>query len=324
MTSVTIDVAGGAGGGAGRMRGELLAYLARSKRPDVHVLGDGRRLDSRWLVQRELHQHGQARQVALNNVSFVGPGGERWTLLGNALHFLTQQEKYRLHPSLRSVVMMQGPVVRLAAQRSDVLVAPCSAMAERVAAALPGVAGRIRVRMHPVTSRPARPAARAGDSALVLCPVLFAPYKHMPQRLAEWVTALGLPGSPPVRLVVTARPADVPGDIIEAATPVELVGEQNEDELRGLWQRARAVFFPPGLESFGFPLAEARANGQPVIARDTEQNREIAGPALCGYTVGDADSLRAAVYRALTMSLAPDPGPFDPDRYFDWLLSPLS
>ena len=56
--------------------------------------------------------------------------------------------------------------------------------------------------------------------------------------------------------------------------------------------RSRAIYFPTGLESFGYPLAEARVSGQPAIARDTAQNREIAGPALCGYSLGDPDSLR--------------------------------
>jgi glycosyltransferase involved in cell wall biosynthesis len=84
--------------------------------------------------------------------------------------------------------------------------------------------------------------------------------------------------------------------------------------------RARAVYFPSGLESFGYPLAEARAAGRPVIARDTAQNREIAGPALCGYSPGDPTSLELAVKTALTAQVSPDPAPFDPDTYFDWLL----
>ena len=77
---------------------------------------------------------------------------------------------------------------------------------------------------------------------------------------------------------------------------------------------------PPGLESFGFPLAEARVNGQPVIAQDTAQNREIAGPALCGFTVGDIDSLRYATELALKADIKPDTEPFEPDAYFNWLL----
>ena len=47
-------------------------------------------------------------------------------------------------------------------------------------------------------------------------------------------------------------------------------------QTQDLWSRCRAVYFPTGLESFGCPLAEARVNGVPVIARDTPQNREIA------------------------------------------------
>ena len=52
-----------------------------------------------------------------------------------------------------------------------------------------------------------------------------------------------------------------------------------------MWARSRAIYFPTDLESFGYPLAEARVSGQPVIARDTALNREIAGPALCRYTL---------------------------------------
>jgi hypothetical protein len=58
-----------------------------------------------------------------------------------------------------------------------------------------------------------------------------------------------------------------------------------------------------------------------VIAQDTAQNREIAGrPALRGYSTGDPASLRSALERALTLDLTPDPGPFDPDTYFGWML----
>ena len=50
-----------------------------------------------------------------------------------------------------------------------------------------------------------------------------------------------------------------------------------------------------------------------MIAQDTAQNREIAGPALCGYALGDPGSLRQATETALAAQVAPDPGPFDPD-----------
>ena len=50
------------------------------------------------------------------------------------------------------------------------------------------------------------------------------------------------------------------------------------------------------------------------------QNKEIAGSALYGFLPNDPDSLRHAVKFALTSDVPPDPAPFDPDSYFDWLL----
>jgi glycosyltransferase involved in cell wall biosynthesis len=143
----------------------------------------------------------------------------------------------------------------------------------------------------------------------------------MPQRLTELLVAVGDLEDPSIRVQVTAHAAEVPAAV--ACHPqVELVGRLPTNELREMRARSRAIYFPTGLESFGFPLAEARVSGQPVIARDTAQNREIAGPALCGYTPSDADSLRNAVQVALKADVAPDPGPFDPNRYFGWLLGP--
>ena len=174
------------------------------------------------------------------------------------------------------------------------------------------------VRPHPV-SVPSTP--RLPGDPVILCPVLFAPYKQMAQRLTEILAAVVDLEDPSVKVRVTARAAELP-EAVACHPQVELVGRLPHDELREMQARSRAIYFPTGLESFGYPLAEARVCGQPVIARDTAQNREIAGPALCGYTLGDPDSLRRAVDVALTTDVAPDPRPFDPDRYFGWLLGP--
>ena len=302
-------------GGAARFRAELYRYLARTGRKDVKIIGAERRLDPAWLLRRELTGSARARRVALNNVGFIVPGGERWTLLGNALHFLNDTEISCLDPSLRIVAEQQATVVRLAARRSDVLIAPCSAMAERVASALPSIRNRLHVRMHPVS---AELLPRQPTEQIILCPVLFEAYKNMVERLEEWVIAVQQIDTE-VRLLVTASPTEVPASL--ASNPwIEFVGRLKQDDLSQLWARSRAIFFPPGLESFGFPLAEARVNGVPAIARDTAQNREIAGPVLCGFTPGNAISLRNATMLALTVDVAPDPGPFDPSAYFNWML----
>src|ERR1017187_640941 len=172
---VTVDIAGAQMGGAARYAAELRGYLARTGRTDIRVIGMARHVDPAWLLRREISAPNAARRVAANNVSFVAPGGERWTLLRNALHFLTGSEACHLDPALRATVSREAAVVRLCARRADVLVVPSTAMAERVTRVLPGVQNRIAVRPHPVSadSVPRLP----GDPA-ILCPVLFAPYKR--------------------------------------------------------------------------------------------------------------------------------------------------
>jgi glycosyltransferase involved in cell wall biosynthesis len=153
---------------------------------------------------------------------------------------------------------------------------------------------------------------------VILVPVLFAPYKGMREHIAALLAALDAAASR-ARVAVTALPAEA-GAALAAHPRVELLGRVSHAELRRAWGGCRAVYFPTGLESFGYPLAEARAAGYPVIARDSAQNREIAGAALCPFTPGDPGSLRAAAQQALTTTVTPDPAPFDPARYFDWLL----
>jgi glycosyltransferase involved in cell wall biosynthesis len=334
--TVLVDIAGAQMGGAARWAGELHGYLARTGRADVRVAGAGRSLGPAWLLRREGSGFRAARRIATNNVSFAGPGGERWVLLRNALHFVTGPEAARLDPVLRASVRREAAVVRLAARRADVLVVPSSAMAARVVQALPWAASRITVRPHPVSVAADDTADQAGNQAsdqagmvppagspVILCPVLFAPYKGMVTRLADLLAALADCGDDGVRVRLTAHPADLPRRL--AADPrLDCLGRLDQAALRAEWARCRAVYFPTGLESFGYPLAEARVAGRPVIALDTEQNREIAGTALRGFAAGQPDSLRHAVQAALSTGVTPDPGPFDPGAYFGWLLGTTS
>ena len=314
--TVTVDIAGAQMGGAARYAAELHRYLARTGRQDVKVIGAGRHVGAAWLLRREISRANSARRIALNNVSFVGPGGQRWALLANALHFLTGDEAARLDSALRNSMRRQAAVVRLAARRADVLIVPCTAMAERVTRVMPAAQNRIAIRPHPVSAESVPTAIR---EAAILCPVLFAPYKQMDERLTELLFAVDDYGDHAIRVRVTARPADLPPALADHRQ-LEFLGRIDEHDLRQAWTRSQAIYFPTGLESFGYPLAEARANGQPVIARDTAQNREIAGPALRGFDPGDPESLRHAVKSALTTQVTPDPLPFDPDTYFGWLL----
>jgi glycosyltransferase involved in cell wall biosynthesis len=314
--TVFVDAAGGVIGGGARFRVELYRYLDRTEREDVKLIGVNRQIDPTWLLRREVAGPIRGRRVALNNVSFVSPGGEKWTRLGNPLDFLTDGEWAKLDPSLRAATRRRAPVVRLAARRSDVIVTPSAAMGERVAHIMPSLRNRIVPRLNPVS---ADSIPKAQREPVILCPVLFSPYKPMITRLTDWIEAIDEHIDPTVRMLVTADQTEVPASLAHHPR-IELVGQLSHDELRMLWARSRAIYFPTDIESFGFPLAEARVNGQPIIARDTAINREVGGRALCGFTVGDTDSLRVATEVALTADITPDPGPFEPDAYFDWLL----
>jgi glycosyltransferase involved in cell wall biosynthesis len=317
---VTVDIAGAQMGGAARFAAELYGYLDRTGRDDVRVIGEGHRVGPAWLVRREMGSPAKTRRIALNNVSFITPGGERWALLRNALHFLTDDEAVSMDGSLRPTISREAWMVRRAARRADVLVVPSTAMADRVTRILPDVRSRIAVRPHPVSAGaiPQRPRDPA-----ILCPVLFAPYKQMGDRLAELLNAVDDFGDPEVRVRVTADRHDV-GPALADHPRIEFAGQLGQPGLRELWARSRAIYFPTGLESFGYPLAEARVSGHPVIARDTAQNREIAGPALCVFRPGDADSLFGAVKLALTTEVVADAGAFDPEPYFAWLLGEVA
>lgn len=314
--TVTVDVAGGQVGGAARFRAELSSYLARTKRADVRVIGMGRQVDPAWLVRRELTSSALGRRVALNNVSFVSPGTERWTLLRNPLDFLTEQELSNVTRSARLNTALRASVVHSAARRADTLVVPSTAMAERVIRVLPRVAERLIVRPHPVS---ADAIPRIPRRPVILCPVLFSPFKSMTERLTDVVRAMDEVVDSSVRLLVTATSTEMPAAL--GSNPrIDLVGRLDHRDLRQLWASSQAIYFPTEIESFGYPLAEARVSGHPVIALDTALSREIAGPALCGFRHGDAASLQHAVRHALSQDVTPDPLPFDPDRYFDWLL----
>jgi glycosyltransferase involved in cell wall biosynthesis len=90
--------------------------------------------------------------------------------------------------------------------------------------------------------------------------------------------------------------------------------------MQQLWATAAAVYMPFSVESFSYPVAEGRSFGVPVIALDTDQNREIGAGALFGYRDGDPESLAQAVAAALAAKISPEPEAFDPDRYFAWLM----
>jgi glycosyltransferase involved in cell wall biosynthesis len=307
-----IDVSGGRDGGAARWRREAQAWTERRGDGSVVLVGADKHVVPSWLLRREWLP-GRRRRISANNVSFVTGSGPKIVVLQNALHFLRPGESQRL-AAMPPGFWRQVPVVRAAARRADAVVVPCSEMAERVTTALPGLASRLLVRHHPLTAQPAR--STSGALPFVLYPSLPAPHKDLTGHLRLLIQAMEM-SSPHLVVKVTA-PSAVLGPL--AGDPrVEAIGPKTLEEIDVLASRASAIYAPTVIESFGYPVAEARAIGAPVLAVSTARNREVGGQALVGFAERDVLSLANALTSLPRVSVVADPGPFDPDAYFSWL-----
>ncbi|MEV6692358.1 glycosyltransferase [Micromonospora sp. NPDC051196] len=310
--NLAIDLSGGPSGGAGRFREQCLRYLAEPEAPPVRVLAADRRVSVGWLLRRELIVRSSTRVVAANNIGFATGGGVRVTLVRNANHFLAPDEWTRTRGQLPRGFAAQIAWVRASLRRADVIVAPSSSMAERVVRALPQVRDRIVVRFHPL-HQPARTAG-SGAQRFLLSPIVDSPFKRIRGHLTELARVL----PPGVRVVSTMLPDAAPPEL-RGDPRFEFVGVLSRSHLADYYARCCAIYYPTTVESFGYPLAEARSAGIPVIAQDSAHNREIAARALHPFDPGRTASLRDAVEAAMVATPTPDPEPFAPKSYFDWL-----
>lgn len=322
--TVVADVAGAAMGGARRYLTELDGWLAKEHHP-VRVIGRNRAMGPSWLVSREVMAARVPRTttVALNNVSFGAVGISRLVLLRNALHFLFPREAAELPPKLLRRWEMQTRVVRLMLRRADRIVVPSSAMRERVLGHCPWTGDRIEVLPHPLSPLPV-----SGDSCtrgpIVVCPVLDAPYKQLGKHLSQLLLALSSDtGLADLKVVATSTAEELEGMGLPPSARLVPAGRLPTAAMTELLEGATALFFPTDLESFGYPLAEARVNRVPVLAKRTALTTEVAGDALVPYESDDIRSLTEALVAAMTLRLQPlSENPFDPDSYFRRLFFP--
>ncbi len=307
-------------GGALRFLDELDAYLAAYPSGDIRLIGRGAAIGSTHMARRELVQPSADRRIALNNVSFVR-GGQKVVLLRNALHFLAPHELLNLGSMVTRRLGIETKIVRALAGRADVIVVPSQSMFDRVLRQLPIIEARLVVRHHPLSRVvSAAPAGSVLDGQrYVLCPVLDAPFKRLGPLLRPIVAALEHNGlAADTRLAVTFSDPELSAMGLHGHPKIVGLGRLGPTEARILIEGAQALVYPTNIESFGYPLAEARLAAKPVIAHDTVLTREVAGRFLMPYAV-EAD-LAGAVDSALRVELLPDvDNPFDPVSYFDWL-----
>jgi hypothetical protein len=330
-----VDCAGARIGGAKRLLNEFDLYLRDRHVSGLRVVGRNRGLTAEWLVRRECQRRQFDCAVALNNVSFAVTGHERRVLLHGAQHFLWPEEVRALGPRISPVVHVQARVVRAAALRSHHVVVPSTSMAERVASALPSISDRLVVAFNPVTVPDADTLFTGGEKATpcpgrrstaILCPIIITPRKKMTGRIRATLAALDILAGPPERLattlLVTARAESFEDPSVASHPRLSLIGEHPAATVTRMMTRCGAIFFPTELESFGYPLAEGRLLGVPVVARLSAHNREIAGPALIPYEQERPEDIAAAIHAALATTVQPDRTElFARGPYFDLLLA---
>lgn len=100
-----------------------------------------------------------------------------------------------------------------------------------------------------------------------------------------------------------------------AAGPgITVLGSVDDDELRSLYRRCRALVFP-GVEDFGIIPVEAMATGAPVIALGRGGARDTVVPGVSGVLVPPVDGGDEALIDAFADALARfEPSAFPADR----------
>jgi len=332
---ILVDFAGAQMGGAKRLLTEFDLYQRTCRPAQPWVIGRNRAVNVPWLLRREIAYGRFDRAVAMNNVGFLVAGRERHVLVHGAQHFLRLDEARAFGSLISPAAHAQVPVVRTAVRWADRVFVPSTNMAERVIHAVPSVRDRIVIVFNPVT--PPDPGAgaardshsnrnsRGGQPTEILCPLLFSPYKRMADHLRIVLAALDLLAAPPhpvdAVLTVTERASHPEAAPLAGHPRLRLIGPKSPATVTDMLAHSDAVYFPSEFESFGYPLAEGRVTGVPVIALDSPHNREIAGAALIPYPRETPDEVATAVLAALAADVKPDQsGLFDRGPYFNQLL----
>ena len=188
---------------------------------------------------------------------------------------------------------------KLAAERSDLVIAVSCFTARQVEELLGVERARIRVIPHG-TRAPSGPSAQREKLVLTVGAVqkrkntarLIQAFETMPSgwKLAIAGSAQGYGAEQELEaLERSGRRADI-----------QVLGYVNADTLESLYARAGMFVFPSLDEGFGMPVLDAMARGVPVVASNRSAVPEAAGSAAVLVDPEDADELREAMLRVAT------------------------
>jgi glycosyltransferase involved in cell wall biosynthesis len=188
-----------------------------------------------------------------------------------------------MRPPLRSALVERG-ALRLAAARSDALLAISHATADALAQRVPRAAGKTRVMplgVSPTLSIGGERPSVGND--FVLAVSTLEPRKNFP-RLVEAFATL----SPEIQrahpLVVVGRSGWGSGPTVSALRSLgdraRVLGAVSDAELATLYEQCAVFCYPSLAEGFGLPVLEAMQAGAAVLTSDRSSLPEVGGDAV--------------------------------------------
>ncbi len=184
---------------------------------------------------------------------------------------------------------------RLAAERSDLIIAVSQFTADQVHHLLKVERSRIRVVHHGCDAQPVNRSSREKVilfvGAIQKRKNIGALVQAFEQTSAGWKLVLaGSSGYGAEEILAAIEKSPRREDI-------EVPGYVSREALERLYRRAAIFAFPSLDEGFGIPVLEALARGIPVLTSDRSALREVAGDAAVLVNPRDVDSITAGLIR---------------------------
>jgi len=84
---------------------------------------------------------------------------------------------------------------------------------------------------------------------------------------------------------------------------IVLTGRIPQDEMKVFYENCDLMVYPSLCESFGFSMVEAMGYGLPIVAADTEVNKEICGDAAIYYSAFNPEDAADKILTAFNDSI---------------------
>jgi glycosyltransferase involved in cell wall biosynthesis len=132
-----------------------------------------------------------------------------------------------------------------------------------------------------------------------------APHKNATAAIDAYMLYAQKAGSSarPLKIVGLANHAHRYASVLRTSgqeSLVEFLPFINEEQLRGMYQQAAALFFPSLDEGFGIPLLEAMATGTPVLTARVASMPEVAGEAALYFDPLSVEDMASSLDRVLS------------------------